>query len=135
MVKSFNGVLSKENVSLKKFNTFRVNAKALEFYMPETINGFIDLIKYLNDNNKRYMILGGGSNVLFLDKVIEFPIIYMGFFSRIEHTSHNILAYSGAKVSDVVKEGQQIPVKLLEIDKMGRLNLSYIDAIEDQQKK
>ena len=103
MVKSFNGVLSKENVSLKKFNTFRVNAKALEFYMPETINGFIYLIKYLNDNNKRYMILGGGSNVLFLDKVIEFPIIYMGFFSRIEHTSHNILAYSGAKVSDVVK--------------------------------
>jgi polyribonucleotide nucleotidyltransferase len=30
----------------------------------------------------------------------------------------------------VIKEGQQIPVKLLEIDKMGRLNLSYIDAID-----
>ncbi|ASJ20597.1 UDP-N-acetylenolpyruvoylglucosamine reductase [Brachyspira hampsonii] len=103
MAKSFNGVLSKKNVSLKKFNTFRVNAKALEFYIPETIDGFIDLIKYLNDNNKRYMILGGGSNILFLDKVIEFPIIYTGFFSRIEHTSHNILAYSGAKVFDVVK--------------------------------
>ncbi len=37
-------------------------------------------------------------------------------------------------VSDVVKEGQRIPVKLLEIDKMGRLNLSYIDAIEEQSK-
>ncbi|MGI5172535.1 polyribonucleotide nucleotidyltransferase [Treponema sp. OMZ 840] len=35
-----------------------------------------------------------------------------------------------ASVSDVVSEGQQIPVKLLEIDKMGRLNLSYIDALE-----
>ena len=35
-----------------------------------------------------------------------------------------------ASVSDVVSEGQQIPVKLLEIDKMGRLNLSYIDAVE-----
>jgi polyribonucleotide nucleotidyltransferase len=34
------------------------------------------------------------------------------------------------KVTDVVKEGQQIPVKLLEIDKQGRLNLSYIDAID-----
>ncbi|MDR1278102.1 MAG: polyribonucleotide nucleotidyltransferase [Treponema sp.] len=33
-------------------------------------------------------------------------------------------------VTDVVKEGQEIPVKLLEIDKMGRLNLSYIDAID-----
>ena len=38
------------------------------------------------------------------------------------------------KVSDVLSEGQQIPVKLLEIDKMGRLNLSYIDALEAQNK-
>jgi polyribonucleotide nucleotidyltransferase len=35
-----------------------------------------------------------------------------------------------AQVSDVVKEGQEIPVKLLEVDKMGRLNLSYVDAID-----
>jgi polyribonucleotide nucleotidyltransferase len=34
------------------------------------------------------------------------------------------------RVTDVVKEGQEIPVKLLEIDKMGRLNLSYIDAVD-----
>ena len=39
------------------------------------------------------------------------------------------------KVSDVLKEGQVIPVKLLEVDKMGRLNLSYIDALEEQEKK
>lgn len=38
------------------------------------------------------------------------------------------------KVTDVLKEGQVIPVKLLEVDKMGRLNLSYIDAIEAQEK-
>lgn len=35
------------------------------------------------------------------------------------------------KVSDVLKEGQKVPVKLLEIDKLGRLNLSYIDAYEE----
>jgi len=34
------------------------------------------------------------------------------------------------KVTDVVNEGDKIQVKLLEIDKMGRLNLSYIDAID-----
>ncbi|MCL2608844.1 MAG: polyribonucleotide nucleotidyltransferase [Treponema sp.] len=33
-------------------------------------------------------------------------------------------------VTDVLKEGQEIPVKLTEIDRMGRLNLSYIDAID-----
>ncbi|MCL2208597.1 MAG: polyribonucleotide nucleotidyltransferase [Treponema sp.] len=35
-----------------------------------------------------------------------------------------------AQVTDVLKEGQQIPVKLIEVDKMGRINLSYIDAID-----
>jgi len=38
-----------------------------------------------------------------------------------------------ANVTDVVKEGQKISVKLLEVDKMGRLNLSYIDAITDSE--
>ena len=33
------------------------------------------------------------------------------------------------RVTDVVKEGQQLRVKLLEVDKMGRLNLSHIDAL------
>jgi polyribonucleotide nucleotidyltransferase len=34
------------------------------------------------------------------------------------------------RVSDILSEGQEIPVLLTEIDKMGRLNLSYIDAID-----
>jgi polyribonucleotide nucleotidyltransferase len=34
------------------------------------------------------------------------------------------------QVTDVLKEGQMVPVKLLEVDKMGRLNLSYIDAVD-----
>jgi polyribonucleotide nucleotidyltransferase len=35
-----------------------------------------------------------------------------------------------SQVTDVLKEGQVVPVKLLEVDKMGRLNLSYIDAVD-----
>ena len=38
-----------------------------------------------------------------------------------------------SKVTDVLKEGQVIPVKLLEVDKQGRLNLSYIDALDEQK--
>lgn len=37
------------------------------------------------------------------------------------------------KVTDVLTEGQQIPVKLLEVDKQGRLNLSYIDSLEENK--
>jgi polyribonucleotide nucleotidyltransferase len=37
-----------------------------------------------------------------------------------------------AQVTDVLHDGQQIPVKLTEIDKQGRFNLSYIDAIDNK---
>jgi polyribonucleotide nucleotidyltransferase len=33
-------------------------------------------------------------------------------------------------VTDVLEEGQTVPVKLVEIDRLGRINLSYIDAID-----
>ena len=37
------------------------------------------------------------------------------------------------KVTDVLQEGQTIPVKVLEVDKLGRINLSYIDAVRERK--
>lgn len=37
-------------------------------------------------------------------------------------------------VSEVLKMNQSIPVKLLEVDRMGRLNLSYVDALIELEK-
>ncbi|MFA5570596.1 MAG: polyribonucleotide nucleotidyltransferase [Sphaerochaetaceae bacterium] len=36
-------------------------------------------------------------------------------------------------VGDVLELNQVVPVKLLEIDRMGRLNLSYVDALEQEE--
>jgi polyribonucleotide nucleotidyltransferase len=38
-------------------------------------------------------------------------------------------------VNDVLTVNQIIPVKLMEIDRMGRLNLSYVDALPQEEKK
>ncbi len=38
-------------------------------------------------------------------------------------------------VNDVLSVNQVVPVKLIEVDRMGRLNLSYIDAIEEKESK
>lgn len=103
MNKSLNSVLHKKNISLKKYNNFKIEAKVLNFYIPENINGFISLLKYFNDIKKEYIILGGGSNILFVDEIVEIPIIYTGFFSRIEIYSDGILVYSGAKIIDLIK--------------------------------
>lgn len=39
------------------------------------------------------------------------------------------------KVTDVLKEGDEIPVKLLSIDRQGRYDLSYIDALEEESER
>jgi len=39
------------------------------------------------------------------------------------------------KVGEVLEMNQEIPVKIIEIDRMGRINLSYIEAVEDLEKK
>ena len=81
MNKSLNFVLHKKNISLKKYNNFKIEAKALNFYIPETINGFVDLLKYFNDIKKKYIILGGGSNILFVDDfIISVPIFLFNFY-------------------------------------------------------
>ncbi len=39
------------------------------------------------------------------------------------------------QVSDVLSVGQEVDVKLIEIDRMDRLNLSYVDALPQEEKK
>jgi polyribonucleotide nucleotidyltransferase len=63
-------------------------------------------------------------------------IMDFGAFVEILHGKEGLVHISKlsrqrvAQVTDVINEGDKIQVKLLEIDKMGRLNLSYIDAID-----
>ena len=71
--------------------------------------------------------------------------IYNGIVKRIESWGAFVEIFQGKEgilhisklsrkrineVTDIIEVGQQIPVKLLEIDRHGRLNLSHIDAIE-----
>ena len=55
----------KENVSLKPFNTFGIDAKAKYFCNLLSINELIDLVQTDLFKKERSLILGGGSNVLF----------------------------------------------------------------------
>ncbi|TVQ91541.1 MAG: UDP-N-acetylmuramate dehydrogenase [Bacteroidetes bacterium] len=57
----------KKNFSLKHLNTFGINVKSELFYELIDINDLPALLKKVKSENLRYFILGGGSNVLFID--------------------------------------------------------------------
>lgn len=64
-----------KNVSLKKFNTYRLDVRCNYLIYPKDIGELRELLVFLKENRIKYLILGGGSNVIlarpFFDVVIK----------------------------------------------------------------
>ncbi|MBK3518499.1 UDP-N-acetylmuramate dehydrogenase [Carboxylicivirga marina] len=54
-----------DKVNLRTYNTFGIEAKADEFITCNSIDDIKSTLKYLKNNPQPYLILGGGSNILF----------------------------------------------------------------------
>lgn len=64
-----------KDISLKKYNTYRLDVKCGYLIYLGNTKELIDLLKYLKENNINYFILGGGSNIIlakpYFDVVIK----------------------------------------------------------------
>ena len=63
-----------KNASLKKYNTYRVDAYANYLIFPKNIDELINLLRFLKVNNFNYLVLGGGSNVILARPVFDIVI-------------------------------------------------------------
>ena len=68
-----------KDVNLKNYNTYKIEAKCDYLVDVLSIQGLIDLLAYLKNNNISYMILGNGSNVI-LDDYFKGIIIKLNGF-------------------------------------------------------
>ena len=67
MIKNFFDNLNityKEDISLKNYNTYRVNTITKFLVFPKSIEELKTILKFLKENNIRYYILGNGSNII-----------------------------------------------------------------------
>lgn len=64
-----------KDISLKKYNTYRLDVRCGYLIYPHNTEELINLLKYLKENNIKYFVLGGGSNVIlskpYFDVVIK----------------------------------------------------------------
>lgn len=63
-----------KNVSLKKYNTYKLDVMCNYLIYPQNEEELINLLKYLKENNNNYLILGGGSNVILAKPFFEIVI-------------------------------------------------------------
>ena len=64
-----------EQVSLKKYTSFRLNTIASLIIFPENIDSLVELLKYLKENNLKYKIIGNGSNLIFVNDIYDGVLI------------------------------------------------------------
>ncbi len=88
-----------ENISLKKYNTFGIDANADYFAEITSENELPEVISFSDKKNLNKLILGGGSNILFTDNyhgaVIKLSIPGIKI---IDEDSSNVLLEAGAGV-------------------------------------
>ena len=87
-----------EHVSLKRYNTYRIEGKARYLISPNSIADLANVIKLLKDNNMKFIILGNGSNVVLNDREYDGAIILLKKLNGIEIHSEMKMAYAEAGV-------------------------------------
>lgn len=84
-----------ENISLKKYTTYKVGGKARCVVYPKNVDKLVKLIKLLNQNDIKYKIIGNGSNLLFSDKDYDGILIKLVDFDDIEINDNRIKVGAG----------------------------------------
>ncbi|HPE94558.1 MAG TPA: UDP-N-acetylmuramate dehydrogenase [Bacillota bacterium] len=86
---------------IAQYSSFNIGKTAKEVYLPETREELIELIKRLDGEGRRRIVLGNASNVVFPDCELDAALIFTGELSDIMIYSDIIAADCGASLSRV----------------------------------
>ena len=89
-----------KDVNLKNYNTYKIEAKCDYLVDVLSIQGLIDLLAYLKNNNIFYMILGNGSNVI-LDDYFKGVIIKLSGLNYVNISKNIVSVGAGAMMGSL----------------------------------
>ena len=86
-----------KDISLKKYNTYRLDVKCGYLIYPSNTKELIDLLKYLKESNISYFILGGGSNIILAKPYFD-VVIKLDKLNNIEIKDNIVTAEAGVSL-------------------------------------
>lgn len=84
-----------EDISLKKYTTYKVGGRAKYVVYPKTVEKLVLLMRILNQYNMNYKIIGNGSNLLFSDKDFRGVLVKLSDIDNIEINGNRIRVGAG----------------------------------------
>ena len=108
-----------EETSLKRYNTYRLDAFCKYLVFPDNKEKLRDLVKFLSLENIKYVVLGNGSNVIFVNDYYDGVVILLNKFNKINVIGNMVL----------VEAGYSLPKLALEVSRMGFSGLEFAAGI------
>lgn len=99
-----------ENEPLQKHSTFRIGRNAKICVFPKTEKQLSDTVRFFKQSGEEFLVLGRGSNVLFPDRDIEYPLIFTENVSDIVFDTENenrMICGGGVLLSKAVNEAMK----------------------------
>lgn len=107
------GISIIENASLKNLNTYKIESHAKYLIKVETLDGLINILKYLKNNNIKHFILGAGSNII-IDEYFDGAIIKLIGLKKITINHDIITCEAGAMMGTLACESMNHDLTGLE---------------------
>lgn len=112
-LKKYGNVLS--DVSLKEFNTYKLESFSKYLVYPNSITDLVQLINYLDKENIKYFILGNGSNVILPSNTFDGVVIKTTALKSVKDLGDNKLyAEAGVMLPKLVNDSLYFGYKGLE---------------------
>lgn len=106
------------NISLKKLTSYKLDGVTKQLIYPDNVEELIEIIKDLREDNLKYKVIGGGSNLIFDGN-------YMGVLIKLD--SFNNLTFDDTNV--IVGAGYGLQKLAVQACKMGLSGLEFATGI------
>lgn len=103
-----------EEANLKRYNTYRLEVVAKYLIFPKTKLELLDLLKNLNSNNEKYIVLGNGSNVIFKNDYYDGVVIILSKLNQISINDNIIEVSAGYSLQKLALEACNLGLTGLE---------------------
>lgn len=102
------GILEKD-ISLQKYNTYRLETEASYVLHPKDVGGLLSFLEFAQQNDVPYFILGNGSNVIFSDSKYEGVIVKLDLLNHISYEGQHVTVGAGVMMNflalEIIKNG------------------------------
>lgn len=103
-----------ENVDLSNYTTYKLKAKGKYLVIPSDIEDLLRLMKYIKENQLKYKVIGGGSNLIFKDSVYDGILVFLEKFDDIVFRDTMIHVGCGAPLMKVALKASRLGLTGME---------------------